>query len=163
MLLASLVLPRFTRRHDADLFANLDHLFSVIAYLQTRAIATNIEQKLFFDRENHSYYFIKNDREYRRKLNSTTRFGYLPDSMGPPSSPTELIMTPITFNHKESSNKVSARFFPDGKISSGTIYLTDVQQTTMVALTTPVYEIPYIRTYKFLDNRWILIDHIKQR
>lgn len=163
MLLASLILPRFTRRHDADLFADLDHLFSVIVYVQARAMATNTEQELFFDSENHSYYFIKNDKPHERKLHSKTRFGYLPHSMGPPSSPTELIITPITFRHKEGSNKISARFFPDGKISSGTLYLTDVKQTTMVALTTPISEIPYIRTYKFLDNQWILINHTRQR
>lgn len=157
MLLASLIVPRFAKQPHAELYTDLDHLFSVITYLHYRAMATHTIQELFFDLEKQVYYFIKHEKKHEKRLHASTLFGYLPNAMGPPSSPTELITKPITFAQKNTKSTLSARFFPDGKISSGTIYLIDKYHTAMVALTTPVSETPYTRKYKYLENQWVAI------
>ena len=45
-------------------------------------------------------------------------------------------------------------FSPDGKITPGTIYLTDFKKNIMVALTCPIGNISYIRKYQYDNNTW---------
>lgn len=82
------------------------------------------------------------------KLPKNVRFGFLKDAKGPPSAPTKIITKAITFT------KGSATFYPDNKISAGTIYLVDRENKFMYAVTVPISEIPHIRKYKYKDNIW---------
>lgn len=80
-------------------------------------------------------------------LPATIRFGFLPESKGPPSTPTRPIRSAITFPGK----KVSC--FPDGTIQAGTVYLVDDKKSSMYALTSGVSAVSFLRKYRY-DGTW---------
>lgn len=111
--------------------------------LQQSAMARAQQQEMLFDEMGHRY---KIDGVWH-ELPSTIRFGFLPESKGPPSSPTHDIRSAITFPGK----KVIC--FPDGTIQAGTVYLMDDQKQKMYALTSGVSAVSFLRKYRY-DGAW---------
>lgn len=111
--------------------------------LQQSAMAQSRQQEMFFDEIDNRY---KIDGIWH-ELPSTIRFGFLPESKGPPSHPTMPIRSAVTFPGK----KVTC--FTDGTIQAGTVYLIDDQKQSMYALTSGVSAVSFLRKYRY-DGTW---------
>jgi len=48
-------------------------------------------------------------------------------------------------------------FYPNGKMKSGTLYLTDRNEQCLYCLTIPVGHVSYMRRYKLHHNQWVLL------
>jgi prepilin-type N-terminal cleavage/methylation domain-containing protein len=125
----------------------IDKLAAVCSYMRERAIATNKEYVLTFDIEKN---------EYRcdticEKLSQRVSFGFLPEILGPPGSPSRRIEKAVTFSD------FSIHFYPTGIISSGTVYLVDKNKRHMYALSNAVSQFSYLRLYRY-DNKWKIIN-----
>ncbi|MCK4650630.1 hypothetical protein KAT08_00495 [Candidatus Babeliales bacterium] len=142
---------RFILQNEAN------KLFSVFSFLQYRAIASNKEQKLFFDLKNKCCSYNKSKRKkILYKVPNCIEFGFLKNTKGPPSSPSKKIIFPITFKKNKKGNYF-VTFFPNGKVSPGTIYLVDKEKRFMVAVTCPISKISFIRKYRYDNGQWICL------
>ena len=150
-------IPKMSFLNNFLLQNEADKLFSVFFYLQQKSVASNFEQKLFFDLNDNSYFFIdENNKKHVNKFPDVIKFGFLKNSYGPPSYPTKLIDTPVSFkNDKE----LSVKFFNDGKIQSGSVYLIDKNQKFMMAVTSPIAQVSYFRKYKYQNGNWSVISN----
>lgn len=108
----------------------------------TRAVCTKTEQELLTNELDSTLTF--DNQKYQ--LHEPFHFGVLPDVYGPPSAPTKLITTPISFIDKK------ARFYKDGTMQSGTLYIND--SVTQYALTVPVSAFAHIRAYRYHKKSW---------
>ena len=111
--------------------------------LQQSAMARNAQQEMILDEAQHRYQL----EGVWHDLPTTLRFGFLPESKGPPSNPTTPIRSAITFVQK----KVIC--FPDGTIQAGTVYLIDDKKQSMYALTSGVSAVSFLRKYRY-DGTW---------
>jgi prepilin-type N-terminal cleavage/methylation domain-containing protein len=126
--------------------AQLHHLHTICWYLQQKAITTRKEQRLFIDRNQKLYQC--GDIKYQ--LPCGIVFGVIPGVKGPPAHPTGLITHPITFKNE------TIIFYPDGIISSGSVYMHDTRGKKLYALTNAVSQISLMRLYRY-DNKWSLL------
>ncbi|MFA6066221.1 MAG: hypothetical protein WC707_03495 [Candidatus Babeliaceae bacterium] len=124
----------------------LDALYSLYAMLQQRALLHNREQCLYFDDKTNSYRYDNVIRTCGRGV----CFGVQKGVLGPPSSPAHEIRDAIMFD------KHVCIFYPDGKIQSGSIYLTNAARDVSYALTCPVAAVSYVRMYAY-DQGWLLL------
>lgn len=127
--------------------SELEKLYAFCGYVQQVARATNQPQTLFFDVEKNRYEFGK----HRERLNGSVKFGVPADVQGPPSAPTDLIESPVTFT----GNMMV--FNSTGTIKPGTIYLMDKQRDAVYALTVPVGPLSYMRKYRY-DGTWRVVN-----
>lgn len=132
---------RFAVRSEVEKFA------STCRYLQQLAMSTNREQHLTFDLQNNSYAY----NGTVVKLSSRVQFGIgnRPIS-GPPSAPTKPITHAITYAQQ------AIVFYPDGIIQSGIVYFSDTSSKYVYAVSTPVSQISFVRTYVY-DGTWNLL------
>ena len=121
-------------------------LYSLFVNLQHKALIENKQQQVSFDATNNSY----SHGGITHKLSKGVNFGTQPNILGPPSSPTYIVQDPVTFDGK------SCIFFPDGKIKSGSVYLTNASQVISYAITCPIAQVSYIRTYNYHQG-WHLL------
>lgn len=142
IILITLSLPRLPFMQRYLIRAELEKIRILITYTQQVAITNNQEQNIIFDSNRQEYYTTDNKETLPRMI----RFGIIPHVYGPPSKPTTPITNPITFVDQ------TLRCYPDGTISSGTLYLTD-NNGNLYALTTPISEISFIRTY-YYNGAW---------
>src|SRR6266404_3269859 len=115
--------------------AEVDKLTVVCSYLQQKAITTDKDQVLVCDEQKNKY----SDGRMNEALSSRISFGYLPNVLGSPGSPSRTITKAITFADS------SIHFYPTGTISSGTLYLTDKNKNIMYALSNAVSQVSYLR------------------
>lgn len=127
--------------------SEIEKMYTLFFYLNQRALVSNKEQTLHFDATKNSYQSGKKTE----KLAVSLRFGILPDAFGPPSQPTKLLTQAITFVDN------TVHFYPDGTISSGSIYITDNDHALLYALTISVGHISYLRKYRYSNGSWIQI------
>lgn len=128
------------------LHAHAQKMSILLRYLQQKACATQKEQKLIFD-ERYARYYTQ-DAEYF--LPHGILFGFSANAYGPPSSPKQSISTAITFKNN------TVYFYPDGSITSGTIYMADAEKKITYALTVPISSISLLRLYR-LDSSWVCL------
>ncbi len=121
----------------------LERLYAFCMFLQSKATLEKRDIVLKFD-SNISYY-CENDKY---KLSLGIEFGVLPDAKGPPSAPKNLLEKAITYPNKK------IVFYKDGTISSGTVYITDINRSFLLALTTAVSQYSYIRKYVWQNKKW---------
>lgn len=86
------------------------------------------------------------------RLDKEVQFGFIPNTFGPPSNPTNPITSASTFKNN------TIVFEPNGVISAGTLYLTDKAKNYMYAITIGVAKKTFIRLYKYKNNKWILMN-----
>lgn len=146
IIIIALAIPNLSLLTHAVLKSEVDKLTLFCYYLRQCALATNTEQKLIFNKINNSYTIQTVTHSFSKAL----QFGFLPNCYGPPSQPLYKINYPITFPHD------MIRFFPDGSMSSGTIYLIDATKQNGYAITIPSAQFPHIRKYVYQD-RWVLM------
>lgn len=129
----------------------LERLHTSFVYVNRLAILQSRILELKFDSKNHTYSYP--DIHNNIKINQMSKdvvFGTLPGLKGPPSAPVNIIINPISFKNN------NVIFYPDGKISSGTVYITDNKLSCMYAISIPVSDFPYIRKYYYKD-KWMLL------
>ena len=152
ILLLTISFPRLSFFQHYYLSQELQELHSIVSYLQHKSMATNTIQKLYIHPNNHSYSYEKNNHAVTHILNDNVKFGFMERVKGPPSSPKKAIEKSITFH------KNIIEFYPQGTVSSGTIYLTDKNKHYLQALTCGISHISHIRTYLFTENKWRLFN-----
>ena len=146
-LLATLGVMQLSFLDETIVHAQVDQFATVCSYLQQKAMATNNEQKLVCDEQKNKYCF-DNVHEI---LSKQVCFGFLPNVLGSPGSPSRVIKKAITFPDS------TLHFYPTGIISSGTAYFTDKNKKYMYALSNAVSQVSYLRLYRY-DGRWKLLD-----
>lgn len=124
----------------------LEKLETICRYLQQKAMTNNNTEHLVFDVKNKSYSF----ENTTQILPFPVQFGNVPGALGPPSSPSHAISSPVTFTN----NRIE--FLPSGIIQSGTVYLTDNQKRYSYALSSPINDVSYLRTYVYASKSWRL-------
>ncbi|OGB83812.1 hypothetical protein A3F66_03110 [candidate division TM6 bacterium RIFCSPHIGHO2_12_FULL_32_22] len=110
--------------------AELSKLEMTINYLSSLANLKNQEFVLEFNTDNNSYNFEKE----RVTLDNNVKFGYSAE------------------NKKSTFPKDIIKFEPNGNISAGTIYLSDLSEKFVYALTIAVAKKQMIRKYKYNDK-----------
>ncbi len=128
--------------------AEVQKLYHVCCHAQRMAQVTHKQQTLTINTATNKY-SANNTQE---SLAACVSYGYLAGALGPPSAPTH----PITQKSTFSNNQII--FYPDGIISSGTIYLVDADRTTMYALTSGVAQVSFLRLYRYDHGSWVLLD-----
>lgn len=123
----------------------IDLLAATCFYMRSLAIAHHREYELDFDELRQSYTY--ENQVYH--LPHTVRFGLLPGMKGPPSAPATVVQHAITFPGKK------IIFYPDGIISSGTVYLTDESRRYAYALSNGIAQFSFLRTYAY-ETSWQL-------
>jgi prepilin-type N-terminal cleavage/methylation domain-containing protein len=118
-----------------------------IKYLHKLAGLKNTQLKLHFNLKSNTYNF-ENETQH---LNKNVIFDFLKGSYGPPSNPTKSINSACTFEDHQ------IIFEPNGRFSSGLIYLCDSKKKYMYALTTGVAKKQTVRKYQYSNNKWKLI------
>lgn len=156
-----MIIPHGPKHHKQQLIQELDRLEALFYSLQQRALACGLDLQLRCNVTKQAYsYQTLEGSELTAFLSPNIRFGVVPGTMGPPWQATELIKTPITFASLSDSTggENCVKFFSNGKISSGTIYLCDKEQAIGGALTCAVSQVFYIRKYLYNGKRWKLIN-----
>lgn len=126
--------------------AQLDLLATTCAYLAQTAIATQTPQELIFNTDDNSYSF----NNQKHMLPRSIQFGIRDAVKGPPASPAHTVHAPITFAHN------TITFWPDGIISSGTVYIIDTGTKALYAISSGVGHVSFLRKYRY-DGTWHLI------
>ncbi len=126
--------------------SELNRLYSTCNYLRQCALASGKVQVLDIDFNKGCYSFDGKTE----KLNTPVLFGVVPDVKGPPSSPQSMIRSSVTFK------KNQIVFYPDGIISSGTVYLTDRDRTSFYALSSGIAQVSHLRKYSY-NGKWMLL------
>ncbi len=143
MLVVSIACVQVRAYHYACIRQHIS-LFALVWHeLQQRAMVSNAPQEMILDEKGHRYYV---DGQWH-DLPSLIRFGFLSAAKGPPSHPTTLLSSAITFPQK----KVTC--FPDGTIQAGTVYLVDDRKSCMYALTSGISAVSFLRKYRY-DGAW---------
>jgi type II secretory pathway pseudopilin PulG len=158
-ILFTITIPRLSFFSHFLLQGEVEKLFSTFNYLQQKAIASNSEQELFFDLAKNYYFYKSKDDSQRlieQKLPQQIKFGFLPNSMGPPSSPSKSISSSITFKYVN-ENQFRATFLGNGSISPGTLYLVDIKKNHMMALSCSISQVSCIRKYRYTSGKWICL------
>ena len=145
LFIVTISVPRITFMRRFLLRTEIEKLHAMFHYLQERALVINEDQMLMFDIE-HQCYFIGDRKE---QLPQGIIFGFLPNTAGPPSKPIKPITHAVTFKNNK------ATFYADGTIAAGTVYLTDLDRTSMYALTSPISQISFLRTYRYYKGSWV--------
>ena len=123
-------------------WAELDRLYTVIRYLQRKALLDGTTYSVTFDGKLGSY---RADTIWH--LDKSVRIGIPPGILGPPSKPKEQI------SHGCSWPKNTLEIYPMGSLSAGAVYLSDIKGRYIVALTVDASEITGIRRY-YYDKTW---------
>jgi hypothetical protein len=131
-----------------------------LSYLHQKAIACNEKQELVFLPKQNSFVYLDKETQVIKKLHKHISFGFPLGAKGPPSCPKSPIKKTITF----CDNKIV--FYPDGTTSPGSVYLTDISKKYFKALTCPLSQVFFIRTYEYKlhpSKTWIFDDKISYK
>lgn len=145
-LMVTLTLVNVSFLDRGTVRSEIDKLYSVCMYVQQCALTSSKELEIVFDTTENSYTFSGRTET----LYPSVRFGFVSGTKGPPSSPQKKIKSGITFK----KNKII--FYPDGVISSGTVYMTDTGEKTLYALSNGISQLSHLRKYSYTGN-WKLL------
>lgn len=137
IIITSITVSVISNFDNVILKTELNQLYLTCISLQKEAKATGEEKTIIFNTKNNSYKI--EDENY--ELSKQVCFGVLDNIKGPPSGPQKIQKNPITFE------KNQIKFYADGTIQSGTIYITDKKKRYQFALTSGIEKMPYITIY----------------
>jgi prepilin-type N-terminal cleavage/methylation domain-containing protein len=146
VLIVTITVVNVSFLHRGTVRSEVEKLYSACMYLQQRALCSGQECILEFDEIHERYRFDGKVEQF----DAAVHFGVPPGVKGPPSEPRNLVTSPITF----AGTRII--FYPDGVISSGTVYLTDTKRSTVYALSSAVAQISHLRKYSYTDS-WKLL------
>ena len=124
--------------------ATLEKLALDFIFLQQSALTTGKKQILTLDLQTNSYAYHKRHEPFIHGV----QFGTILGAQGPPSSPKQTIIEPITFE------KSLVVFYPDGKMQPGALYVCDEAHYYLYALTVPVSHVSSLYKYRYQKNHW---------
>ncbi|MFH1253878.1 MAG: hypothetical protein V1646_00410 [bacterium] len=158
LVMVTIAVPRLDFFSNYLLSHELNKIFVTFSYLQQKAIASNKKYSIVFDQINNSYSYQAENSNIMIQLAEGVSFGFIDGVMGPPSSPTKKIEKFINLekiiNNSDRKHGDEMSFWPNGRISHGTIYLVDKSHKRMGALTCSVSQVSYIRRYKCENSVW---------
>jgi len=134
--------------------SELSKLEAIFLYLQQRACATHQTQTAYIDVKNNMITWQRGNKKASHIITPTLQFDFLQNSYGPPARPTGPITQATTF--ADEKQQPCIKFFSNGIISSGSIYLVDKKHQIMGALTLGISQVSYIRRYAYQSNQWIV-------
>lgn len=143
LILVGLSIPTISFYKRYLVAAQAETIKTLLLCLQQKALLTGKEIQLHCNQARKT---LITDC-YHEHLSQSVFFGYPPDVMGPPSKPQQLLHNPITFADD------TILFYPDGTISSGTLYLTDENKKFLYAVTCPSGQVGFVRIYRY-DAQW---------
>lgn len=158
VILATITVPRLITHPGNIITAELRTIETIIQFLQQKALASNHEQYLIIDTQHHTYTYQSAlpPKQITVPLNHGCTFGIIPNVKGPPAKPEKILTAPCTFETLETNkNSYSITIFSNGKIASGTVYLTDKSKKYLGALTCPISQVSWIRVYAYENGQWI--------
>lgn len=144
-LIATLGIGPYKTYHRFLVTAELNQLRLLFLCVRYKAMALHTSLSITFNSIQQTY-TIDNQVHHLQMA----QLHYLPDTMGPPANPVQLIRNSISFAND------SINFYEDGSISAGTLYVTDKQHSCMYALTIAVNDFFNIRIYSY-NKTWHLI------
>lgn len=147
LILATLALMHSSWISRMLIKSEIEMLAATCQHLARTAQLTQNDQELTFDISTHSYSF----NGQTHALPNSLLFGAPAGVKGPPSAPSHLITSPITFPHNH------IVMSPSGIIQAGTVYLTDSQKNKLYALSAPVSQVSFLRIYRY-DGKWHLVE-----
>lgn len=124
--------------------ADAEQLLSTMLYMQREGMVSN-------DKKNLKFLVSKNQYTYNNctvSLSNGVLFGVISGAQGPPSLNIKSPKGAVTYE------KQQIQFFPDGKMSPGSVYLTNKTYDVMHAITTAVSHVSYIRMYTYYRGKW---------
>lgn len=149
-------LPRVSWYRYFLLRSEINNLHALFVCLQQRAIVSHTMYELFFDVDHNTYHYLApSGKKMVCALNKYVQFGWVAGVKGPPGDPEKAIDRSITFPLTQQGHCV--QFFPDGKFSTGTIYIVDKEKTRVGALTCPISQVSYMRRYVYDGCTWKLL------
>ncbi|MFH1831708.1 MAG: type II secretion system protein [bacterium] len=155
--LCALVAPLFIKSPDYMLNSELNKLVIGFLYVQQKAMASGQTQKITFDVSQNAYSYIGlGGKTCINKLSDPINIGFIDTVKGPPASPNQIISQAVTFqsNSQENWGVSCAICLPDGKMSPGTVYLTDKHKKFMGAVTCSVSPVACVRKYRWGTGKW---------
>ena len=169
LLIAILAFSKLTFLDAFFLKNEIENMQCLFNHLRQKSISRNVPSSVVFDAKNHKYFcdFMGESIEY--KIHHRIKFGFIPGAKGPPGNPKNSIEFPISFDEEASSAQFSSgsqensakiqlkkvTFFPNGRVTAGTIYLTNKKETCMRAISCSVSSF-WLRKYRYVDGKWIL-------
>lgn len=155
LILCAISIPIFYNKASHDIEVELDKLASIFTYLQQRAHATHQTHTATLNPSSNTVSWHRGAKTAQYQLPQNLQFGFILGAYGPPADPIAPITQAITFTHQ--SKPCTINFFSNGKISSGSIYLTDKKQHFMGALTLGISQVSYIRRYMYRASSWVAL------
>lgn len=149
MFLCTLGIQFYASYKSAGILIELNRLYAALVYVRRKAILEGRVQRVLCSQKSASYVI---DGE-EKKLSGAS-FGILEKVQGPPGKPRRTLITPITFQEN------TLKAYPDGTLSAGALYMTNVDRSCLYALTTDASAITGLRRYRYenLSSRWELIE-----
>jgi len=138
-------ISHFTFLYKQQVKAEVELLYATMRSLQQRAMTTNTKQHLHIDHKSNRYAF----NGTTRTLPPSIQFGYTDGAKGPPSAPNK----PITRVCSFANNTIT--FWPDGIITSGTMYLVDKKKRYAYALSNAISTASFLRMYEYKQGTWL--------
>ena len=143
-ILASLAIPSLLFLRQNTIEAELDKLQIICHLLQRQAVNTGHKEYMTLNINDHSCFYCN----HTEKLANGVFLGFIPGVSGPPANPKQNIISAVSFPNQKIT------FYPNGTISAGTLYLTNLQKNVLFALTVPVSQVSLMRKYKYQDGAW---------
>ncbi len=150
---AAMYAPRLSFVQQYKIQRELDAFEALFEYLRNRAMATASVHRLEFLLGERGYRYGGLDGvQSAGKLCADVEYGFVAGALGPPGNPTVPLTGASTFG--EEKGRSSVEFFPNGKISSGTLYLKVRKGDIGVALTCAISQVSYVRKYVYRNHQW---------
>ena len=162
LIIVAVCVPRFDFFNKYLLSHDLDKLYMLFTYLHQKSIASNKKHVLTLDLAKNGFTYFSTT-PVSEKLSEKISFGFIDGAMGPPASPTKKIEKPVyverPINNTDRNTDNMIGFWPDGRITPGTLYLVDKAHKYMGALTCSVSQVSYIRRYRYENFRWKCLEN----
>jgi prepilin-type N-terminal cleavage/methylation domain-containing protein len=146
VIITSITISTISNFDRFILKSELNNLYLACMSLQKEAKATGQEKTIAFNIKNNSYKI--EDENY--ELSKQICFGVLDNVKGPPSDPQKVQKNPLTFE------KNQIKFYTDGTVQSGTVYLIDKKKRYQFALASGIEKMLYITIYFYENNKWLI-------
>ncbi|MFA5306356.1 MAG: type II secretion system protein [Candidatus Babeliales bacterium] len=152
IILCAITIHSFGDDDRTLILQELEKMEVILRYLQQRAMATQRVQSLVITTTAQTYSY----GAARQILPPRICFGYLATAYGPPGNPTAPLTHVATFPAVNPTTFI-LKIFPNGKMSSGALYMRNYGGTRLGALTCTVSQVSYLRKYMYDSGQWVLL------
>ncbi|MBA3954817.1 hypothetical protein H0X48_05865 [Candidatus Dependentiae bacterium] len=146
LLIVSLSMPLFVMHNRLFVKAELENIYGLMLYLQRKASVEQQIQTLILDVKKSSY---RAHGEYTKLARDVV--------FAQPAFITDKNTQFKGFAKSSTFKNNTVVFYPDGTITSGSLFLTDSKHSCAYALTCGVGKVGFIRKYRYSGNKWVLL------